>query len=96
MFQRIALLKLSADHVRDDVRTGAATTLRAALLRGGYEGEVGTPADEASLKSWDLSVTVRFRTREQLDGFDSAAFFGNASGLPTEAIAVVKGWSFES
>lgn len=95
MFQRIALLKLTEAHARDDVRAAASASLRTAIRAGGYDGEVGLPADEPSLKSWDLSVTVRFRTRAQLEGFDSAEFLRSASGLSPEAVAVVKGWSFE-
>lgn len=95
MFQRIALLKLDDTKGGTDVRTAAAQALRSAFAKGGFDAAVGLPADEAASKSWDLSVTVTFRTRAQLDSFDSAAFLRDSSGLPDGSIAVIKGWNFE-
>jgi len=95
MFQRIALLKLDTDHATPDARASAAASLRSVLARGGFDASVGLPADDAAEKSWDVSLTVAFRTRAQLDAFDSAAFLRDSSGLAAGAIAVIKGWSFE-
>lgn len=94
MFQSISLFKLDA--ATDASRADTATKLRAACVAKGFDAAVGTPADDASRKSWDLSLTVAFRTREQATAFDAAAELFEATGLASPAVVVQKGWVFDT
>lgn len=95
MFQRLALLKLDPAHATAEVRAAIRDRLVVAVRRGGFDAQVGLPADEASEKSWDVSLAVSFRTRQQLESFDSTGFLRTESGVAEAAIAVIKGWGFE-
>lgn len=95
MFHRIALFKLADSHANAATRDALARALRAELERGGYDASVGVPADEASTRSWDLSLVVRLRTRELLTSFDAAAFVARHGGLPEGAVGFAKTWVFE-
>lgn len=95
MFHRIALFKLTDANATDATRSQVVRALRAALDQRGYEASVGIPADEASSKSWDLSMVVKARTVELAHAFDPSAFLRDHGALPDDAVAVVKTWVFE-
>lgn len=96
MFLSITLIKLETAAATDAVRDVSADALRAACTAQGYDAFVGVPADAASTKSWDLALTVSFRTREQATSFDASALVAANAALDASAIAVTKGWTFES
>lgn len=95
MFHRIALFKLTDAHANDATRASVANALRMALDKRGYDASVGVPADEGSKKSWDISIVTHDRTIELAHAFDPSSSFADFSGLPSDAVAVVKTWVFE-
>ncbi len=95
MFHRIALFKFAPTHENPTLVAECASRMRSALGQRGYDAQVGTPADEASAKSWDLSLVVVFRTRENALDFDPTSVVIRDGGLEPEAVAVVKTWVFE-
>ncbi|MGH7894605.1 MAG: Dabb family protein [Candidatus Binatia bacterium] len=71
MIDRIALLKLKAEHA--DAAGRAAITRRAleALrpIPGVLAVSAGEPADESSAKSWDVVITIRFASLADADAY---------------------------
>ena len=92
MVERIMLFKLVDSSTRDEA---AAITLKAlAGLRKLEELSVGVPADEASAKSWDVSVVMGFASEDELAGsLESPAFRGFMQTMEAR-YEVVKAWSF--
>lgn len=93
MVERILLFKLKDASTRDEV---ASLTLRALSgLRTLEELSVGVPADEASAKSWDLSVVMGFATLDDLTAALESSFFHSYMQRDMEGrYEVVKAWSF--
>jgi hypothetical protein len=96
MVSRIVLFKLGEEHATDEGRAAFAgkAGAAAAALPALRAVQVGTPADDASLRSWDVLVLL---------SFDDAAAAARAvadpayRGLVDDAAAdVVKAWSFYS
>jgi hypothetical protein len=93
MVERILLFKLNDSGKREEI---AALSLRAlSAIRKLEELSVGLPADEASAKSWDLSVVMGFATQEDLDAALESPFFHSYMQRDMEGkYEVVKAWSF--
>ena len=95
MIERIVLFKL----VEPETRQAAAEQARAQLaaLPGLKSMTVGVPSDPASLRSWDLSVILRFADQPATDAaLASPAFEGFMEETMEDRYEVVKAWSFES
>lgn len=88
---RIALFKL--EPADDASRAQVATSVRDALSRRGFDADVGLPADEASAKSWDLSVVVRSTLTPALLALDVGAL---VASLPGVTVVVQKTWVFNA
>jgi hypothetical protein len=93
MVERILLFKLNDSSKREEI---AALSLRAlSAIRKLEELSVGLPADEASSKSWDLSVVMGFATQEDLELALESPFFHSYMQRDMEGkYEVVKAWSF--
>lgn len=97
MIERIMLFKLHDPSTRDEVANLSLAMLseleNAAAID---ELSVGTPADEASLKSWDLSVVIGVANLALLNTvLESSPFQAYLDGAMKERCAVIKAWSFE-
>lgn len=93
MVERIMLFKLVDANTRDEV---AALTLKSLQgLRLLEELSVGLPADEASAKSWDLSVVMGFASESDLSKtLESPVFGGYLQNQMAGRYEVLKAWSF--
>lgn len=98
MIQRIVIVKLIDAESTPEGRQRMAAGLRAALgsipgLRGLF---VGVPADEASARSWDVSVVAHLDTVADVERFHThPAHEAFAAAHLRPHAAVVKAWSFE-
>ncbi len=98
MIDRIVLFKLKDAHANAAGRAAIADESRAALcaVPGAVQVRVGVPADEASTRSWDLSVLLRFEDLAAMEAYlqqpGFRAYFEDTMGPRTE---VVKYWCFE-
>jgi len=93
MVERIMLFKLVDVAARDEIAQDAQKTLsRIGQLE---ELSVGIPADEASGKSWDMSVVMGFATAEEAEkALGGAIFQGFMEQQMAGRYEVVKAWSF--
>ncbi len=98
MIQRFVLFKLVDKHCNDaDRREIAAYTRRAITTLPGVQSvDVGVPADEASTRSWDLSLVVYF---DDVDAIAAYAEHPDHRRFVDEymkpRVEVVKAWNFE-
>lgn len=93
MVERIMLFKLVDSSSRDELAALAQKTL--SKLKWLEELSVGLPADEASAKSWDLSIVMGFATLDELNAtLQSAAFASYLEGDMKGRYEVLKAWSF--
>jgi hypothetical protein len=71
MIERIVLIKVKAEYCTDAAREEIAAHSLAALegLPGVGHVHVGVPADEASEKSWDLSIVIHFDSLRAVEQF---------------------------
>lgn len=99
MIDRITLFKFRQSGVDEASRARLAAETHASLSAapGVQEVRVGVPADEASARSWDLSVVLRFEDLAAMERFLAdpgfTAWFEGAMAPYTE---VVKYWCFEA
>jgi hypothetical protein len=96
MVERIVLFKLKPDHATSGDRSsfGARAGRELAKVPGILDVRVCTPADDASLRSWDLLVVLRFDDAHTAGGaLDSTAY---RAFIEDPAVGVVKAWSFYS
>ncbi len=68
MVERHVYIKLTAEHASPAGRAAAAAEIRGVFPRipGVLAVTVGIPADDASAASWDLAVTVTFRSAAEI------------------------------
>jgi stress responsive alpha/beta barrel protein len=73
MVERHVYIKLKAEHATAQGRAAAAAEIRAVFPRipGVVAVTVGTAADEAAAASWDLALTVRFRSLGDVAGYQT-------------------------
>jgi hypothetical protein len=93
MVERILLFKLVDPSTRDEV---ASLTLRAlGSLRMLEELSVGVPTDEASAKSWDLSIVMGFASAEDLSlALENPMFHSYLQRDMEGRYEVLKAWNF--
>ena len=94
MVERIMLLKLVEGRERTEVGLRAGSALRD--LPELVELSVGLPADDASEKSWDVSLILRFSSYRALERvLASEAYRHFVEGELASAAQVTKAWNFE-
>jgi hypothetical protein len=101
MVERYLFVKLMPEHSSEEGRRRAARQAQA--LGSGTKSDeglasvrVGLPADEPALAAWDLSLTLRFESREQADRFIAGpAYRSFTEGFLGEHGRVIKAWTFE-
>lgn len=97
MIERIVLFKLKDKYCNPEARAEIAERSRDALasMIGVRSVSVGVPADDASEKSWDLSLVLRFDSMERVKHFstdpDHRAYVDKYMRPRME---VVKAWNF--
>ncbi len=71
MVERHVYIKLTAEHASPAGRTAAAAEIRGVFpqIPGVLAVTVGIPADDASAASWDLAITVRFRSADDIPAY---------------------------
>ena len=98
MIERIALVKLKADHATPE---GRATVVRRAVVAlrpipGVLDVTAGVPADDASAKSWDVLIRTRFASPADVEAYrvhpDHRRFVDEFVEPRSD---VRKAWSFE-
>ncbi len=99
MIERIVLFKLRNEHATPEQRDEIARETRSRLARcAGVRGiSVGMPADEATEKSWDLSVVLHFHALDDVDAFlQDVAQRDYLDDFMAPRMEVVKAWNFKS
>lgn len=97
MVERYVFIKLDDEHATDEGRAEVAEHARRALrnLDGVTAVTVGVPADEPAIRSWDLSIVVRFAKLADIDTYrvhpDHRAFVDE---FLAPRMAVIKAWNF--
>ena len=98
MIERIVLFKLKDDYCNDAARAEIAARTRKDIgaLPQVRAVSVGVPADEASEKSWDISLVVRFDSLEDVAEYavdpDHRAYVDQ---YMRERVEVIKAWNFQ-
>lgn len=99
MIERIVLFKLKDEYCNDAARAEIAERSRKDLsaLEQVVSVSVGVPADEASEKSWDLSLIVRFKNLEDVAAYIvDPAHRAYVDDYMTERTEMKKAWNFRS
>ena len=97
MIQRIVLFKLKDEYCNDAAREEFAARTRKDLealpqVRG---VDVGVPADAASEASWDISISVRFESMDDVQAYIvDPAHRAYVDGYAMPRIEVRKAWNF--
>ena len=96
MVERIVLFKLKGEHATDEGQSELVQRVRAAAgaLPGVRSGRIGTPADDASARSWDLLLVLSFD--DEVAAARAVADPSYRRLVDDGAADVVKGWSFYS
>lgn len=93
MVERIMLFKLHDPATRDEV--AAVTQAALSKLPDIEELSVGTPADDPSAKSWDLSIVLGVANLALLNAtLESRAFTSYLEDTMKDRYAVLKAWTF--
>jgi len=99
MIERIVLFKLKEEYCNDAARAAFAERTRTDLsaLEGVRSVTVGTPADQASEASWDISIVVRFDSMEDVQRYIvDPAHRAYVDGYAMPRIEVRKAWNFQT
>jgi len=98
MFHRIILLKLNNAYATDEGRSDMGLHSRRVLsdLNGVHSVRIGFPADPASARSWDVSITLHFSSN---DDFQSCLADPDYDYFFEEwlkpRISFIKAWNFK-
>jgi hypothetical protein len=101
MVERYLFVKLSpACSSEEGRRRAAREALTLVSTADGCTGptsvRVGLPADAAALAAWDLSLCLRFESRQAADRFiEGPSYRAFTEGFLGEHGRVVKAWTFE-
>jgi hypothetical protein len=101
MVERYLFVKLLPEHSSEEGRRRAAHEAQALgfstkSVDGPTSVRVGLPADEPALAAWDLSLSLRFESRQDADRFiEGAAYRGFTEVFLGDHGRVVKAWTFE-
>jgi hypothetical protein len=98
MIQRVVAIKLKEAYANDDDRVQVAATSREILgaIPEVRSIDVGTPADFAAEKSWDVLLLLRFDDLAAVDAYrahDNHRRYMDTFLRPM--LAVIKVWNFE-
>ncbi len=96
MIERITLMKLTEAHTTNQNREVLETTVNRALtgIPELQSFHIGVPSDEASLKSWDLSVVMRAPTSQDMFAALAHPNYQACIQEISALIAVTKAWNF--
>jgi hypothetical protein len=97
MIERMVFFKLKDEYSNDAARAEFAKRTRADLsaLQDVRSVTVGVPADEASERSWDISIVVRFDSVDDLQNYMvDPAHRSYVDNYATPRIEVRKAWNF--
>lgn len=98
MIDRYVFVKLTEAHAEPAARAEIADHTRRVLaaIPGIIRVTVGTPADEAAVKSWDLSIVVRLRDLDDVEAYrvhpEHRVFVDD---YLAPRMQVIKAWNFE-
>jgi len=98
MIERYVFIKLNADHATDAGRAAVAAHSREIFptIPGVVGVRVGVPADEAALRSWDISIAVQFASTDDVEPYRQhpihLAYVNEYLAARKE---VLKAWSFD-
>ncbi len=95
MVQRIVLLKLKDGSLGERDRLAARTRDVLAETTGVVRSEVGTPADDAAERSWDLAFSIWLESTDALAAYQAHA--GHRHLVDQELaphVEVRKAWNF--
>ena len=98
MIQRIVIFKLKNEYCNDASRAEFAERTRRDLsaLSQVRDVNVGVPADEASEASWDIAITLKFDSMEDVKAYivdpDHRTYVDDYA---SPKIEVRKAWNFE-
>jgi hypothetical protein len=97
MVERYLFVKLLPEHSTDDGRRRAVQEVSSlAAASGVLSVRIGLPADAAALAAWDLSLALRFESRQAADRFIAGpAYRTFTEGFLGEHGRVIKAWTFE-
>ena len=97
MVERYLFVKLLPEHSSEAGRSRAAEEAQAlASSDGPTSVRVGLPADAPALAAWDLSLSLRFESRQAADRFIAGpSYRAFTEGFLGEHGRVVKAWTFE-
>ena len=97
MITRIVLFKLKDEYCTDEARAEIAAYTRSTLeaIAGVQALSVGVPADDASEKSWDLSIILEFGSIEDVTAYrNDPAHRAYVDEYMRPRMEVVKAWNF--
>jgi hypothetical protein len=97
MVERVALVKLQPEHATPEARRALAAEALATLrpLPGVLEVTAGVPADDDSLRSWDVCVVVRFASLADAEAYRAhPAHRRFVDAVIAPRAAARKGWTF--
>jgi hypothetical protein len=97
MIERIVLIKVKDEYCTDAAREETAAHTLAALegLPGLGSVHVGVPADEASGKSWDLSIVLHFDSLRAAEQFrTNPEHRSYVDDYLRPRMEVIKAWNF--
>ena len=97
MIQRIILLKLNKEFATDSGRAAVIDHSRKVLtaLPGVLRAEIGSPADETSAESWDISMVLNFASTDDLEPFRvHPEHRSYVDDYVKPKLALIKAWNF--
>ena len=98
MIERHVLVKLTDDYASDAGRAEvlAETQAKLSAIPGVIGLSLGTPADEAAKKAWDVSIIVRFAKIEDVESYrDDPGHRTYVDSFLRPRIVSLKAWNFE-
>lgn len=96
MVERIVMIKLDAAHAEERAQVAAESEARLARIPGVHAVVAQLPADDASLRSWDLCLKLRFDDVAAVEAYRPHPIHEayHAEVLRPRG-AFVKAWNFE-
>ena len=98
MIERVVLIKFTDEYATDAARAEIATAARRAFagIPGVQSFSIGVPIDEHAIRSWDLSITVRFNTLSDVAPYrDDPLHRAFIDDYLKPRLEVIKAWNFE-
>lgn len=97
MVERIVLVKLADEHTHDEARRAIAVHSVEALqaVPGVVAVWAGVPADPASAGSWDLQISVRFASIDDVEPYRVHPLHLAYREYLDARMTFIKAWNFE-